>query len=60
MPATSPLPTLDEVLDDMKNESPQETDAAWFLIAMDALRKTWDTPEEDAAWAHLADLPRVI
>ena len=25
-----------------------------------ALARLWDTPEEDAAWAHLDQLPKVM
>jgi len=28
-----------------------------LLMAETSLRVEWETPEEDAAWAHLADLP---
>jgi hypothetical protein len=56
MPAIPP--TLNDVLDDMQNESPQETEAAWERAGWAALLVGWDTPEEDAAWQHLADLLR--
>ena len=37
---------------------PVESDAqaAHFLAAAEATRPVWDTPEEDAAWAHLQTL----
>ena len=28
-----------------------------LLLAEKSLSAEWDTPEEDAAWAHLAELP---
>jgi len=36
---------------------PDEEQRDWLLFAETSLRKDWDTQEEDAAWAHLADLP---
>lgn len=31
-----------------------------MLASEDALARIWDTPEEDAAWAHLEHLPVVM
>jgi hypothetical protein len=45
--------TLDSILAEMENEDPRETLKAWQRVAGESLRKIWDTPEEDAAWAHL-------
>lgn len=30
------------------------------LASETALARLWDTPEEDAAWAHLEQLPKVM
>ena len=43
--------TRREVVDD--DEGSQDL----LLLAEQRLSAEWDTPEEDAAWAHLAELP---
>lgn len=32
---------------------PISAESALMLASIDSLRKVWDTPEEDAAWAYL-------
>lgn len=36
----------------LSEERPTFSDTA-FLAGAEAIRHLWDTPEEDAAWAHL-------
>ena len=51
-----PMPTLDDLLQDMDKETPQATEQAWAQAAADDARAEWDTPQEDAAWAHLQEV----
>jgi hypothetical protein len=39
------------------DEEPKVDISETALLSETALAETWDTPEEDRAWQHLAELP---
>jgi hypothetical protein len=51
------LPPMRRVLITILNEEPELSAGESAMLSESALAVDWLTPEEDAAWSHLAQLP---
>ena len=51
------LPPMRRVLITILNEEPELSASESAMLSKFALAVDWLTPEEDAAWSHLAQLP---
>ena len=51
------LPPMRRVLITILNEEPERSAGELAMLSESALAVDWLTPEEDAAWSHLAQLP---
>ncbi len=51
------LPALHRALVTVLDDEAEPTGLETALMSQAALAAEWDTPEEDAAWSHLAQLP---
>ena len=51
------LPALRRALVTVLDEEAEPTALETALMSQAALAAEWDTPEEDEAWSHLAQLP---
>ena len=51
------LPTMRRVLITILDEEPELNGRESAILSEPALAVEWVTPEEDAAWSHLAQLP---
>lgn len=51
------LPPMRRVLITILDEEPDLTARESAMLSESALAQEWLTPEEDAAWPHLAQLP---
>lgn len=51
------LPPMRRVLITVLNEEPELNARETAMLSESALAVDWLTPEEDAAWSHLAQLP---
>ena len=51
------LPALHRALVTVLDDEAEPTALETALMSQPALAVEWDTPEEDAAWSHLAQVP---
>ena len=51
------LPSMRRALVTILDDEPEPSVIETVLLSESALAVDWDTPEEDAAWSHLAQLP---
>ena len=51
------LPALHRAFVTVLDEEAEPTGVVTALMSQPALAVEWDTPEEDDAWSHLAQLP---
>jgi len=51
------LPPMRRVLITILNEEPEMSAGESAMLSESALAVDWLTPEEDAAWSHLAQFP---
>ena len=54
------LPPMRRVLITILNEEPELSAGESAMLSESALAVDWLTPEEDAAWSHLAQLPSLV
>ena len=51
------LPAMRRALVTILDDEPEPSALETAMMSEAALAVDWDTPEEDAAWSHLAQLP---
>ncbi|OIO92237.1 MAG: hypothetical protein AUK03_09955 [Anaerolineae bacterium CG2_30_64_16] len=51
------LPAMRRVLVTILDDEPEPSALETAMMSESALAMDWNTPEEDAAWSHLAQLP---